>query len=184
VNGYLDLLRVIEQQGVIENVAPIQLGISLAHPGRLANAGIRGGVSPGWAVRSAVAGVLLKKRRPAPGRSQRNRPGDRRRGGAAKRIAACYIRTHLEGSTRRSQLARSTDQTRRRDPRLASRSQRTLVLLCRANRDQLVSIGAQKQKPLAKNAVAAPMALFDPARKRGSLDFCRARLPRRAALRE
>src|SRR6267142_5745741 len=32
VFGYLDLLRVIEQQGVIENVAPIQLGIRLLIP--------------------------------------------------------------------------------------------------------------------------------------------------------
>src|SRR6267378_2542600 len=32
VDGYLDLLRVIEQQGVIENVAPIQLGIRLLIP--------------------------------------------------------------------------------------------------------------------------------------------------------
>src|SRR6266404_1386552 len=32
VVGYLDLLRVIEQQGVIENVAPIQLGIRLLIP--------------------------------------------------------------------------------------------------------------------------------------------------------
>jgi hypothetical protein len=32
VDGYLDLLRVIEQQGVIENVAPIQLGIRLLVP--------------------------------------------------------------------------------------------------------------------------------------------------------
>ncbi len=32
VHGYLDLLRVIEQQGVIENVAPIQLGIRLLIP--------------------------------------------------------------------------------------------------------------------------------------------------------
>ena len=32
VGGYLDLLRVIEQQGVIENVAPIQLGIRLLIP--------------------------------------------------------------------------------------------------------------------------------------------------------
>jgi radical SAM superfamily enzyme YgiQ (UPF0313 family) len=32
VDGYLDLLSVIEQQGVIENVAPIQLGIRLLIP--------------------------------------------------------------------------------------------------------------------------------------------------------
>jgi radical SAM superfamily enzyme YgiQ (UPF0313 family) len=32
VDGYRDLLRVIEQQGVIENVAPIQLGIRLLIP--------------------------------------------------------------------------------------------------------------------------------------------------------
>jgi radical SAM superfamily enzyme YgiQ (UPF0313 family) len=32
VDGYLDLLRVIERQGVIENVAPIQLGIRLLIP--------------------------------------------------------------------------------------------------------------------------------------------------------
>jgi radical SAM superfamily enzyme YgiQ (UPF0313 family) len=32
VDGYLDLLRLIEQQGVIENVAPIQLGIRLLIP--------------------------------------------------------------------------------------------------------------------------------------------------------
>ena len=32
VDGYLDLLRVIEAQGVIENVAPIQLGIRLLIP--------------------------------------------------------------------------------------------------------------------------------------------------------
>jgi radical SAM superfamily enzyme YgiQ (UPF0313 family) len=32
VDGYLNLLRVIEQQGVIENVAPIQLGIRLLIP--------------------------------------------------------------------------------------------------------------------------------------------------------
>jgi radical SAM superfamily enzyme YgiQ (UPF0313 family) len=32
VDGYLDLLRVIEHQGVIENVAPIQLGIRLLIP--------------------------------------------------------------------------------------------------------------------------------------------------------
>jgi hypothetical protein len=32
VDGYLELLRVIEQQGVIENVAPIQLGIRLLIP--------------------------------------------------------------------------------------------------------------------------------------------------------
>jgi len=32
LDGYLDLLRVIEEQGVIENVAPIQLGIRLLIP--------------------------------------------------------------------------------------------------------------------------------------------------------
>jgi radical SAM superfamily enzyme YgiQ (UPF0313 family) len=32
VDGYLDLLRVIQQQGVIENVAPIQMGIRLLIP--------------------------------------------------------------------------------------------------------------------------------------------------------
>jgi hypothetical protein len=32
MDGYLDLLRVIQQQGVIENVAPIQLGIRLLIP--------------------------------------------------------------------------------------------------------------------------------------------------------
>jgi hypothetical protein len=32
VDGYMDLLRVIEEQGVIENVAPIQLGIRLLIP--------------------------------------------------------------------------------------------------------------------------------------------------------
>ena len=32
VDGYLDLLRVIEQQGVIENVTPVQLGIRLLIP--------------------------------------------------------------------------------------------------------------------------------------------------------
>jgi hypothetical protein len=32
VDGYLDLLRLIEEQGVIENVAPIQLGIRLLIP--------------------------------------------------------------------------------------------------------------------------------------------------------
>ncbi len=32
MDGYLDLLRVIEEQGVIENVAPIQLGIRLLIP--------------------------------------------------------------------------------------------------------------------------------------------------------
>ena len=32
MDGYLDLLRVIVEQGVIENVAPIQLGIRLLIP--------------------------------------------------------------------------------------------------------------------------------------------------------
>ena len=32
MQAYLDLLRVIEEQGVIENVAPIQLGIRLLIP--------------------------------------------------------------------------------------------------------------------------------------------------------
>jgi hypothetical protein len=32
LDGYLDLLRVIEEQGVIENVAPVQLGIRLLIP--------------------------------------------------------------------------------------------------------------------------------------------------------
>ncbi len=145
---------------------------SLAHPGRLANAGIRGGVSPGWAVRSAVAGVLLEKRRPAPGRSQRNRPGDRRRGGAAKRIAACYIRTHLEGSTRRSQLARSTDQPAAAIPGWRPVSHRTLVLLCRAN-PRPVGLHRRPETEAAgkKCGRKRRWLCLIPARKRGSLDF-------------
>jgi radical SAM superfamily enzyme YgiQ (UPF0313 family) len=49
LEGYLDLLRVIEEQGVIENVAPIQLGIRLLIPegSRLLELGeIRGVIGP------------------------------------------------------------------------------------------------------------------------------------------
>jgi len=143
---------VIEQQGVIENVAPIQLGIRLLIPEGSRMLDWRRCVA--WlAVRSAVAGLLLEKRRPAPGRSQRT----------VQEIAAAAERQKesrpatFERIWKAAHTAAGLPAPQINPP---PRSQAGVPFLsepwyCCAEptRDQLVSIGAQK--PLVKNAVAS-----------------------------
>ena len=106
---------------------------SLAYPARLANAGIGRDTTPRRAVRSPVTRVPLEEHRPPPGRSQRNGTADRRRSRASKRIAARDIRAHLEGSARRSRIARSATQLVSTISGKRSVPQRTMVLLRRTN---------------------------------------------------
>jgi len=149
VDGYLDLLRVIEQQGVIENVAPIQLGIRLLIPAgsrMLELEEVRRLVGPfdprslpyPWKnadPRMDALSETVQEIAAAAERQKESRPATFERIWRAAHAAAGLSAPKISPT--------------HTIPGWRSVSQRTLVLLCRADPDQLVSIGAQK--PLVKN---------------------------------
>jgi radical SAM superfamily enzyme YgiQ (UPF0313 family) len=153
VDGYLDLLRVIEQQGVIENVAPIQLGIRLLIPEgsrMLELEDVRRLVGPfdpqslayPWKNSDARLDALsetVQEIAAAAEHQKESRPATFERIWKAAHAAAGLTAPRIS---------------------LSERSQAGVPFLsepwyCCAEptRDQLVSIGAPK--PLAKNAVAS-----------------------------
>jgi radical SAM superfamily enzyme YgiQ (UPF0313 family) len=152
LDGYLELLRVIDQQGVIENVAPIQLGIRLLIPQgsrMLELEEIRRLVGPfdpqllayPWKNADPRLDVLSETVQEIAAAAERQKES---RSATFERIwRAAHAATGLPAP----QL------------NLSSRSQASIPFLsepwyCCAEptRDQLVCIGAPK--PLAKNAVA------------------------------
>jgi len=168
VDGYLDLLRVIEQQGCDRKCRAHSAWYSFAHPGRLANAGIGGGASP--------VGPSIRSRWPTPGKTPTRawtvsakpcRRSPLRRSG--KRIAPGYIRTHLEGSTHRSRIARSQINP-------PPRSQAGVPFLsepwycCAEPTRTVVSIGGPEAAGEKCRRKRRWLCLI-PARKRGSLAF-------------
>jgi hypothetical protein len=153
VDGYLDLLRVIEAQGVIENVAPIQLGIRLLIPEgsrMLELEDVRRQVGPfdpqslayPWKntdPRLDALSDMVQEIAAAAERQKESRPA------TFERI---WKVAHAAAGLRAPQID------------IPSSSHAAIPFLsepwyCCAEptRDQLVSIGAQK--PLAKNAVAS-----------------------------
>jgi len=153
LDGYLDLLRVIEQQGVIENVAPIQLGIRLLIPQgsrMLELEEIRRLVGPfdpqslayPWKntdPRLDALSETVQQIAAAAERQKESRPAT---------FARIWKAAHAAAGLPAPQL------------NLSARSQVSVPFLsepwyCCAEptQDQLVSIGAPK--PLAKNAVAS-----------------------------
>ena len=155
VDGYLDLLRVIEQQGVIENVAPIQLGIRLLIPEgsrMLELEEVRRLVGPfdpqslayPWKNADPCLDALsetVQDIAAAAERQKESRPAIFERIWKAAHTAAGLPAPQINTSA----------------PSQASVPFLSEPWYCCAEptRDQLVSIGAQKQKPLAKNAVAS-----------------------------
>jgi radical SAM superfamily enzyme YgiQ (UPF0313 family) len=153
LGGYVDLLRVIEQQDVIENVAPIQLGIRLLIPEgsrMLELAEVRRLVGPfdpqslayPWKNADARLDALsetVQEIAAAAERQKESRPA------TFERI---WKAAHAAGGSSPPQLNKS------------ARSNASVPFLsepwyCCAEptRDQLVSIGVQK--PMVKNAVAS-----------------------------
>ncbi len=153
VDGYLDLLRVIEQQGVIENVAPIQLGIRLLIPAgsrMLELEEVRRLVGPFDPRSLAYPWKNADPRMDALSET-------------VQEIAAAAERqkeSRLAAFGRVWRAAHVAAGLSARKINLPARSQAGVPFLsepwyCCAEptRDQLVSIGAQK--PLVKNAVAS-----------------------------
>ena len=153
VDGYLDLLRVIEQQGVIENVAPIQLGIRLLIPAgsrMLELEEVRRLVGPFDPRSLAYPWKNADPRMDALSET-------------VQEIAAAAERqkeSRLAAFGRVWRTAHVAAGLSARKINLPARSQAGVPFLsepwyCCAEptRDQLVSIGAQK--PLVKNAVAS-----------------------------
>jgi radical SAM superfamily enzyme YgiQ (UPF0313 family) len=153
VDGYLDLMRVIEEQGVIENVAPIQLGIRLLIPEgsrMLELEDVRRVIAPfdpqslayPWKntdPRMDALSEAVQEIAAAAERQKESRPA------TFERI---WKAAHAAAGLRAPQI------------NLSARSQAGIPFLsepwyCCAepSREQLVSIGAPK--PLAKNAVAS-----------------------------
>jgi radical SAM superfamily enzyme YgiQ (UPF0313 family) len=153
VDGYLELLRVIEQQGVIENVAPIQLGIRLLIPEgsrmleledvrRLVGPFDPQSLSYSWKnadTRLDTLSEAVQEIAAAAERQKESRSATFERIWKAAHAAAGLPAARID---------------------LSSQSQSGVPFLsepwyCCAEptRDQLVSIGAQK--PVAKNAVAS-----------------------------
>jgi len=153
VDGYLDLLRVIEQQGVIENVAPIQLGIRLLIPAgsrMLELEEVRRLVGPfdpqslayPWKnadPRMDALSETVQEIAAAAERQKESRPATFQRIWRAAHAAAGLSAPKISPPTR-SQAG---------VPFLSE----PWYCCAEPTRDQLVSIGAQK--PLAKNAVAS-----------------------------
>jgi radical SAM superfamily enzyme YgiQ (UPF0313 family) len=153
VAGYLDLLRVLEQQGVIENVAPIQLGIRLLIPEgsrMLELEEVRRIVGPfdpqslayPWKnadPRLDTLSETVQEIAAAAERQKESRPATFERIWKAAHAAAGLPAPHINTSA----------------PSQASVPFLSEPWYCCAEptRDQLVSIGAQK--PLVKNAVAS-----------------------------
>src|SRR6202521_3123922 len=153
VDGYLDLLRVIEQQGVIENVAPIQLGIRLLIPEgsrMLELEEVRCLVGPfdpqslayPWKNADSCLDALsetVQEIAAAADRQKESRPATFERIWKAAHAAAGLPAPQINSSAR-SQAG---------IPFLSE----PWYCCAEPTRDQLVSIGAQK--PLVKNAVAS-----------------------------
>jgi hypothetical protein len=152
VDGYLDLLRVIEQQGVIENVAPIQLGIRLLIPegSRMLELGeVRRVIGPfdpqslayPWKnadPRLDALSETVQEIAAAAERQKESRPATFERIWQAAHAAAGLPAPQLDVSARPHAGV----------PFLSE----PWYCCAEPTRDQLVSIGAPK--PLAKNAVA------------------------------
>jgi len=155
VDGYLDLLRVIEQHGVIENVAPIQLGIRLLIPegSRMLELDeVRRIVGPfdpqslayPWKnadPRLDALSETVQEIAASAERQKESRPATFERIWKAAHAAASLPAPQINPPPR-SQAG---------VPFLSE----PWYCCAEPTRDQLVSIGAQKQKPLAKNAVAS-----------------------------
>jgi radical SAM superfamily enzyme YgiQ (UPF0313 family) len=153
VDGYLDLLRVIEQQDVIESVAPIQLGIRLLIPEgsrMLELEEVRRLVGPfdprllayPWKNADPRLDVLtetVQEIAAAAERQKESRPATFERIWKAAHAAAGLPAPQIDVSTRSHAGV----------PFLSE----PWYCCAEPTRDQLVSIGAQK--PLAKNAVAS-----------------------------
>src|SRR5712691_5112248 len=153
MDGYLDLLQVIEQQGVIENVAPIQLGIRLLIPegSRILELDdVRGIIGPfdpqslayPWKnadPRLDALSETVQDIAAAAEQQKESRPATFERIWKAAHAAAGLTASHIS---------------------LSARSQAGVPFLsepwyCCAEptRDQLVSVGAPK--PLARNTLAS-----------------------------
>jgi len=159
VDGYLDLLRVIEEQGVIENVAPIQLGIRLLIPEgsrMLELEDVRRLVGPfdpqslayPWKnadPRMDALSETVQEIAAAAERQKESRPATFERIWKTAHAAAGLPAPQINPSA----------QPQAGIPFLSE----PWYCCAEPTRDQFVSIGAPK--PLAKNAVAAPTALFD-----------------------
>jgi hypothetical protein len=153
VDGYLDLLRVIEQQSVIENVAPIQLGIRLLIPAgsrMLELEEVRRLVGPFDPQSLAYPWKSADPRMDALSESVQEIAA------AAERQKELRLAT-FERIWRAAHVAAGLSAPKINPP---ARSQAGVPFLsepwyCCAEptRDQLVSIGAQQ--PLVKNAVAS-----------------------------
>jgi len=115
VDGFLDLLRVIAQQGVIENVAPIQLGIRLLIPEgsrMLELEDVRRLVGPFDPQSLAYPWKNADPRLDTLSETVQEIAAG---GGAPERIAAGHVRAHLESCARRRQFARAPKSTLRRN---------------------------------------------------------------------
>jgi radical SAM superfamily enzyme YgiQ (UPF0313 family) len=153
VDGYLDLLRVIEHQGVIENVAPIQLGIRLLIPAgsrmleleevrRLVGSFDPQSLAYPWKnadPRLDALSETVQEIAAAAERQKESRPATFERIWRAAHAAAGLPAPRINLS---SQFQSGV-------PFLSE----PWYCCAEPTRDQLVSIGAQK--PLAKNAVAS-----------------------------
>ena len=125
--SYRDLLEVIAAQNLIENVAPIQLGIRLLIPAGSRLLELRRSARPGRPVRAQRLGLSLAARRSAYGRARRPRAGTCRRRRQVAPLAHGNVRAHL---ARRLRAAAAAGARRARShPAL----QRALVLLRRAD---------------------------------------------------
>jgi radical SAM superfamily enzyme YgiQ (UPF0313 family) len=152
VDGYLDLLRVIEEQDVIENVAPIQLGIRLLIPEgsrMLELEEVRGLVGPfdpqslayPWKNADPRLDALSETVQEIAAAAERQKES---RSVAFERI---WKAAHGAAGSPPPQLNMSS----RPHPGIPFLSE-PWYCCAEPTQDQLVSIGAQK--PLAKNAVA------------------------------
>jgi hypothetical protein len=153
VDGYLDLLRVIEHQGVIENVAPIQLGIRLLIPEgsrmleleevrRLVGSFDPQSLAYPWKNADPHLDALsetVQEIAAAAERQKESRPATFERIWRAAHAAASLPAPRINWSP----------QFQSGVPFLSE----PWYCCAEPTRDQLVSIGAQK--PLAKNAVAS-----------------------------
>jgi radical SAM superfamily enzyme YgiQ (UPF0313 family) len=153
LDGYLDLLRVIEEQSVIENVAPIQLGIRLLIPGgsrMLELEDVRRLVGPFDPQSLAYPWKNADPRLDVLSETVQNiaAAAERQKESRAATFERIWKAAHTAAGLPASQI------------NLSARPQTGIPFLsepwyCCAEptRDQLVSIGAPK--PLAKNAVAS-----------------------------
>jgi len=128
---------------LIENVAPIQLGISLAYPGRLATLeleDVRQLIEPfdpqslayPWKSADPRLDALSEIVQKIAAAVERQ-----------KGFADFYIRTYLEGRSRHAELPLRNLACRSRSPSKRPVPQRAMVLLREPTQDQLVSIGAR-----------------------------------------